>query len=65
MIRAPSFLERVQSYQKEYVTADMIRLLRPLVTQPGFDMDNIKKKSCAATSLCGWVLAYYHWYNNK
>ena len=56
---------RLQCYQKNYVTPAMIRQLQPIVSDPGFNMDNIKAKSCAATGLCGWVLAYYHCFANQ
>lgn len=51
------FLQRLFSYDKDHIPAEIMNEILPYQSDPDFNPEVIKKASVAATSLCKWVLA--------
>jgi dynein heavy chain len=52
-----NFLQKLKDYDKDNIAASTINKLRPLLENPEFTPDNVKKSSKAAHGLCLWLNA--------
>lgn len=51
------FMQMLKDYDKDNIPASTLKKLKKYVTDPVMQVDNVKKVSKAATSLCMWVHA--------
>ena len=67
MISDRNFLQMLEYYDKDNVCGELIKKIQPYVTSENFTYDYIKSKSCAAASVCNWVIAInnYHYLKNN
>ena len=63
MLGAPDFMLDLQCFDKSRITASMMGLLKPIVSDQAFSPEAVKKKSVAVEGLCRWVIAHYSWFN--
>ncbi|XP_025602682.2 dynein axonemal heavy chain 1-like [Athalia rosae] len=59
---AGHFLNSLSNYNKEDITAEMIKKLEPYVENPAFRPTQVIQVSRACHSLCLWVHAMYNYY---
>nr|XP_046487754.1 dynein axonemal heavy chain 1-like [Neodiprion pinetum] len=59
---AGHFLNSLANFNKEDITADMIKKLQPYVENPAFEPQQVIQVSRACHSLCLWVHAMYNYY---
>ena len=51
--------ENIKALSTDHVTPEIVRQLRPIVSDPEFQPENVAAKSKAAASLCSFVLAVF------
>ena len=56
MAKVDAFLEKLQKYDGKDIPEDVIKRVSPLLEDPSFTYDVMKKKSAAAANLCNWVI---------
>ena len=56
MAKVDAFLDKLQNYKGEDIPDDVIKKVQPLLADPAFNYDTMKKKSSAAANLCNWVI---------
>merc|ERR1712224_252334 len=52
-----SFIQTLQTFNPESITADTLQKLKPITSQELFDPTVVKKCSCACAAMSQWVLA--------
>jgi len=52
-----NLMHKLSSYDKDNIAPSVVQKLLPLLDDPGFDPENVKKASCAAYKLCVWMRA--------
>ena len=62
LLIGPTFLESLQTYDKDAIDPDVMEALQPILTNPDCEPDAMRKVSKAAAGLCSWVqaIAAYH-----
>ena len=63
MANVGGFLDTLINFNKEVIDQSNLDALKPYLSNPDFNAENIKSKSQAAAGLCGWVVnivIYYH-----
>ncbi|GLD92141.1 hypothetical protein PINS_up000674 [Pythium insidiosum] len=56
------FLDRLRNFDKDRVDISLIERVKLYVNHPDFSMENMKRASIAATTLCKWVLSIVRYF---
>ena len=59
----PKFIKKLEIYDRECLTADVIEQVKPYIDHPRFLPHIVKNASGAAEGLCKWVRAMYNFYH--
>ena len=62
-IADPGFLRSVLDFDRDALDADVVARLQPVVTDPGFTVETLKRVSNVGAVLCAWVLAVFENYS--
>lgn len=57
MSNTHKFINDLRKFDVDSITHQELQRLKPIVSQPNFNVEVMQKKSLAAAHLCGWVLA--------
>lgn len=50
------FIEDIQTYKKEEIDEWILEKLKPILSQPGFNQNDMERQNIAASFLCAWVV---------
>ena len=59
MLQSMNMCESLKGFNTDNVSPEIVRQLRPIVSDPEFQPEEVAKKSKAAASLCSFVLAVF------
>jgi len=62
LLNDPRFLQRLEDYDKEAMTEEMIDSIRPFIEDENFQPEKVKKGSVACAGMCKWVHAMFVYY---
>lgn len=57
------FLDDLINYDKDHISEDALKAVQPYLRDKGFNPENIRSKSIAASGLCSWVINIVTYYN--